>query len=127
MKGARSLAGIHRCCTCPLTFWRPRAEHQCAGFCKLTTAPLTSRESDERSQFNLGWKLALAYKGIASPILLSTYQTERMPVVIHMLIATSNLYTHLVPKKADSDTNADANKTGFLQWRNRSLLQYDIN
>ena len=70
--------------------------------------------------------MALAYKGLASSELLSTYQTERIPVVTHMLAATSNLYTHLVPKESDTN-DTDTNKTGFLQWRDQSLRMYDIN
>jgi hypothetical protein len=40
-------------------------------------------------QFNLGWKLALAVKGLASPSLLSTYHEERQPVIAEMLRRTS--------------------------------------
>ena len=43
-----------------------------------------------------------------------------------MLSATSNLYTHLVPKESDTN-DTDTNKTGFLQWRDQSLRMYDIN
>ena len=43
-----------------------------------------------------------------------------------MLAATSNLYTHLVPKESDTN-DTDTNKTGFLQWRDQSLRMYDIN
>ena len=80
-------------------------------------------------QFNLCWKLALAYKGLASPSLLPSYQAERLTVVTHMLIATSNLYTHMVPKKSEDVAAATANmdKTGFLQWRNQSLHMFEVN
>ncbi|PCH36572.1 monooxygenase [Wolfiporia cocos MD-104 SS10] len=41
---------------------------------------------------NLGWKLALVIKNYASPSLLSTYTTERLPVVAHMLKMTTALF-----------------------------------
>ena len=46
-----------------------------------------------------------------------------------MLIATSNLYTHMVPKKSEDVAAATANmdKTGFLQWRNQSLHMFEVN
>ncbi|TBU59346.1 FAD binding domain-containing protein [Dichomitus squalens] len=82
-----------------------------------------------QDSLNLCWKLALAHKGLASPILLPSYQAERLPVVTHMLIATSNLYTHLVPKKSEDVQAANANmdKNGFLQWRDLSLRMYEVN
>ena len=84
-------------------------------------------------QFNLAWKLALAHKALAPGPpsgLLATYQTERIPVIAHMLAATSDLYTHSVGKpnaaKSDSDASAGA-KGGFLKWRNNALFQLDVN
>ncbi|KAM5533896.1 hypothetical protein V8D89_012436 [Ganoderma adspersum] len=59
-----------------------------------------------QDSFNLGWKLALVQKGVASPALLSTYETERFPVVTLMLSTTSSLYQHT---------------------RNLALRQFDIN
>ena len=46
-----------------------------------------------------------------------------------MLIAISNLYTHMVPKKSEDVAAATANmdKTGFLQWRNQSLHMFEVN
>ncbi|PCH36577.1 monooxygenase [Wolfiporia cocos MD-104 SS10] len=41
---------------------------------------------------NLGWKLALVIRNHASPSLLDTYTTERLPVVAHMLKVSTNLY-----------------------------------
>ena len=62
--------------------------------------------------------------------MLTTYQTERIPVIAHMLAATSDLYTHSVDKpnaaKSDSDASAGA-KGGFLKWRNNALFQLDVN
>ncbi|RPD65609.1 hypothetical protein L226DRAFT_530852 [Lentinus tigrinus ALCF2SS1-7] len=85
--------------------------------------------------FNLAWKLALVHKGLASPDLLTTYQTERLPVIAQMLQLTSNLYMHIVDRQkggatrsvstAATTTTKDA--TGFMKWRNNSLRQLEIN
>src|SRR5687767_11212848 len=45
--------------------------------------------------FNLGWKLALAVRGVAAPGLLDTYQTERHPIARSVLLGT-DLGTRLV-------------------------------
>lgn len=44
------------------------------------------------SQFNLAWKLSLVSKGLAPPSLLSTYNSERLPVVQEMLNIASILH-----------------------------------
>ncbi|KAM5533901.1 hypothetical protein V8D89_012441 [Ganoderma adspersum] len=92
------------------------------------------------TSLNLGWKLALAYtgKGLAAPDLLASYQTERLPVVTHMLITTSNLYNNMVPRKAE-DANPDdlqqavkpdsedgATKSDYAQWRLNNPSVYDV-
>ncbi|KAA1469124.1 FAD/NAD(P)-binding domain-containing protein [Dentipellis sp. KUC8613] len=41
--------------------------------------------------FNLGWKLALASKGLASPGLLDSYDAERLPVIKEMLQRTTSI------------------------------------
>ena len=106
-----------------------------------TTRPLALQSTcpDPSSQFNLGWKLALAYKGHAAPGLLASYHTERLPVVTHMLIATSSLYNNMLPRKPEDanpndlqkDTKPDsedgATKSDYVQWRNRSLQMLEIN
>ncbi|PIL27606.1 hypothetical protein GSI_10758 [Ganoderma sinense ZZ0214-1] len=76
---------------------------------------------------NIGWKLALVYKGLAPSTLLSTYEIERRPVVTLMLAATSNLYQHTVIKKDDDPATASMDKATFFQWRNLALRQYGIN
>lgn len=43
---------------------------------------------------NLGWKLALVYRGIAIDDLLDTYSEERLPI-IHQLVATTERATDL--------------------------------
>lgn len=42
-------------------------------------------------QFNLGWKIALVYKGLAPLSLLDTYTEERLPVIAEMLKTTTSL------------------------------------
>ncbi|KAF8959501.1 FAD binding domain-containing protein [Flammula alnicola] len=42
-----------------------------------------------QDSFNLGWKLSLVYKGLASPSLLDTFNEERIPVVAEMLNLTT--------------------------------------
>ncbi|TFY57158.1 hypothetical protein EVG20_g8650 [Dentipellis fragilis] len=49
--------------------------------------------------FNLGWKLALACKGLASPILLDTYDTERVPVIKEMLERTTAILNSTYAKE----------------------------
>ncbi|TBU28541.1 FAD binding domain-containing protein [Dichomitus squalens] len=83
-----------------------------------------------QDSFNLAWKLALVYKGLASPDLLGTYQVERLPVIAQMLTTTSNLYNQLTPKKEDSQatTVQDPKKAGLVEWRgSTALYQLDIN
>ena len=52
-------------------------------------------------EFNLAWKVALAYKKLAGKGLLDTYESERLPVVAQILAATSKLYHHLVQSKME--------------------------
>ncbi|KAI1798121.1 FAD binding domain-containing protein [Ganoderma leucocontextum] len=80
-----------------------------------------------QDSFNLGWKLALVHKGLAPSTLLSTYETERRPVVTLMLATTSNLYQHTIVKKGEDPNTTPEDKTAFLQWRNMALRQCEIN
>ncbi|KAJ6569265.1 FAD binding domain-containing protein [Mycena capillaripes] len=48
--------------------------------------------SSVQDSANLGWKLALAAKGLASPTLLDTYSAERLRVIAQMLKLTTELY-----------------------------------
>ncbi|RDX54604.1 hypothetical protein OH76DRAFT_1397960 [Lentinus brumalis] len=77
--------------------------------------------------FNIAWKLALAYKGLASRDLLSTYDVERLPVIAQMLAATSALYTQLTHLKPDGGPGSGLESSNFLKWRNDALRQLDIN
>ncbi|KAK7462927.1 hypothetical protein VKT23_007507 [Stygiomarasmius scandens] len=48
--------------------------------------------SGVQDAFNLGWKLSLAYRGIASEGLLESYSRERLPVIATMLDKTTELF-----------------------------------
>ncbi|KAI0360777.1 monooxygenase [Trametes cingulata] len=74
-----------------------------------------------QDSFNLAWKIALVYKGLARPELIASYEAERLPVVTIMLSTTTGLYSNLVASKDGKSED------GWLQWRNRSLTQLDIN
>ncbi|KAJ7149880.1 FAD binding domain-containing protein [Mycena crocata] len=81
---------------------------------------------------NLAWKLALVLNGNAPSALLETYNTERLPVVAQMLLATSALYTHAVAKVLPPQSEAksepeDENASGWFRWRNSALEMYGIN
>lgn len=69
--------------------------------------------------FNLGWKLALAQKGLASPSLLETYTEERRPVIAEVLSRS----TALLKKSVESDVKDD--DSGWK--RGANLLQLGIN
>ena len=78
----------------------------------------------------MAWKIALAYKGLANPALLASYNTERLPVVAQMLLTTTNLYTNVVAKTAQDAQASQTTTTGgdgFLEWKNRALSQLDVN
>ncbi|KAH9479253.1 Flavin-dependent monooxygenase [Psilocybe cubensis] len=49
-------------------------------------------------QFNLGWKLALVYKGYAPASLLDTYEEERIPIIAEMLGKTTELHNHTISR-----------------------------
>ncbi|KAJ6625003.1 FAD binding domain-containing protein [Mycena sp. CBHHK59/15] len=80
---------------------------------------------------NLAWKLALVLKKVASPSILSTFDVERLPIIVQMLHATSALYTHTVLKVKDSEIDKkedeDNSNSGWFRWRNSALEMYGIN
>lgn len=62
---------------------------------------------------NLGWKLSMVLRGIASPSLLDTYQSERMPNVQKLINYDkdiSRLMTMQLPLGWKGDPNADPNE-----------------
>ena len=52
--------------------------------------------------WNLGWKLALVVKGLASPRLLDSYEAERWPVGRTLLRYTDRLFSALVRSLSDN-------------------------
>jgi len=70
---------------------------------------------------NLGWKLALAFKGLASPQLLDSYTTERLPVIASMLEKTKLLATQTFGSSTDPSSLDTALKRGH------ELLQLGVN
>ncbi|KZT07592.1 monooxygenase [Laetiporus sulphureus 93-53] len=56
--------------------------------------------SGVQDALNLGWKLALVEKGLASPSLLITFTEERLPVIKFMLTETSSLFRQMFSEKS---------------------------
>ncbi|EKM55693.1 uncharacterized protein PHACADRAFT_256501 [Phanerochaete carnosa HHB-10118-sp] len=90
--------------------------------------------SSIQDAFNLGWKLALAVKGHASPSLLSSYEVERMPVISTMLEITTELYDRTfnadTQRKLAAARAAEQVGTGVheqIWFRGRKLFQLDVN
>ncbi|KAI0646239.1 monooxygenase [Trametes meyenii] len=83
-----------------------------------------------QDSLNLAWKIALAYKGVAQPDLLSSYDAERIPVVAVMLSTTTNLYGKGTRREEAEKLVAEPDKkdqSTWLRWRNSALSQLDIN
>jgi len=90
--------------------------------------------SSVQDAFNLSWKLALAHKKFASPSLLSTYESERLPVIAEML----NVSTQILDKykiaspatsvpTATSDASAAASTASDPWTRGGKLRQLGVN
>ncbi|TFY70130.1 hypothetical protein EVG20_g2874 [Dentipellis fragilis] len=79
--------------------------------------------------FNLGWKLALASKGLATPALLESYNTERLPVVKEMLERTTSLLNRTVALGDSHPAPAHpAGKKSESPWsRPQELSQLGVN
>ena len=67
--------------------------------------------SSIQDSFNLGWKLALVEKGLSPKDILTTYNSERLPVIAKMLELTTKLLKKTVNEKADGE-DASAWKRG---------------
>ncbi|CCM01287.1 uncharacterized protein FIBRA_03336 [Fibroporia radiculosa] len=84
--------------------------------------------SSVQDAFNLGWKLALVEKGLASASLLSTYTEERVPVIRHMLGETTKLYhntmsaTHEAKGAEDAWTRGSQLKQLGVNYRWSSII-----
>ncbi|KZT72290.1 monooxygenase [Daedalea quercina L-15889] len=77
--------------------------------------------SSVQDAFNLGWKLALVEKGLASPSLLDTYSEERLPVIKQMLQETVSMTRDIFEKAHDENAVKSA-------WqRGTHLKQFGIN
>ncbi|KAJ7343471.1 hypothetical protein DFH08DRAFT_962570 [Mycena albidolilacea] len=88
--------------------WRPRNE------LRLFKTPLS----------NFAWKPALVLKGRSPASLLSSPNTERLPVIAHMLHATAALSTYAVAKEKPIEAPGTS---GWLRWKNNALRLYDVN
>lgn len=76
-----------------------------------------------QDSFNLGWKLALAIKSLASPRLLDSYSMERLPVIAKLLQLTKEL----LQKTVDLDPHIDAPEEDSPFHRGIKLYQLDVN
>jgi len=70
---------------------------------------------------NLGWKLALVMKGLASPTLLGSYTAERLPVIASMLEKTKLLANHTFT------SSGDMSKMEAAFTRGHELFQLGVN
>ena len=64
-----------------------------AGDAAHTHSPVTGHGMNAGMQdaFNLAWKLALVHKGLGRPVLLDSYEAERMPVARQLLQTTDSV------------------------------------
>lgn len=76
-----------------------------------------------QDSFNLGWKIALATKSLASPRLLDSYSMERLPVIAKLLKLTKEL----LQKTVDLDPHIDAPEEDSPYHRGIELYQLDVN
>jgi len=70
---------------------------------------------------NLGWKLALVMKGLASPTLLDSYTAERLSVIASMLEKTKLLANHTFT------SSGDMSKMEAAFTRGHELFQLGVN
>ena len=78
-------------------------------------------------QFNLGWKLSLAYKGYTSAALLDSYQEERLPIIAEMLGKTTELFKQIVERRGDISLvrrSTDLTQLG-VNYRGSSIIGED--
>ena len=78
-------------------------------------------------QFNLGWKLSLAYKGYASAALLESYQGERLPIIAEMLGKTTERFKQIVERRGDISQirpSTDLTQLG-VNYRGSSIIGED--
>ncbi|PPQ75110.1 hypothetical protein CVT24_010065 [Panaeolus cyanescens] len=76
-----------------------------------------------QDSLNLGWKLALVYRGIAPLGLLDTFGEERLPVIAEMLHKTTEMFGHVM-KTAGGERGGrggDFSQLG-VNYRNSSIV-----
>ena len=80
-------------------------------------------------QFNLGWKLSLAYKGYASSALLDSYQGERLPIIAEMLGKTTELFNKMLERRGETSISLVGHNTDMTQlgvnYRGSTLIGED--
>ncbi|KAL5507680.1 hypothetical protein ACEPAH_5298 [Sanghuangporus vaninii] len=94
--------------------------------------------SSIQDSFNLAWKLVLSLKSRASPVLLNSYESERLPVIAEMLHITTGLFNKMTSRRetqrgieaAQAQAHAreeeeDRDKAAFS--RDWKLFQLDLN
>jgi hypothetical protein len=89
----------------------------------VLTVVLQGMNTSIQDSFNLGWKLALVTKSLASPRLLDSYSAERLPVVAKLLQLTKEL----LQKTVDLNVHEEAPEEDSPFYRGLSLYQLDIN
>ncbi|KAA1471043.1 hypothetical protein DENSPDRAFT_818920 [Dentipellis sp. KUC8613] len=85
--------------------------------------------SSVMDSFNLGWKLALACKGLDSPGLLDSYDAERVPVIKEMLQRTTAILNRTFEpqnKNLPPVPHADEEATGSVWQRSSHLNQLGV-
>ncbi|KAL5527978.1 hypothetical protein ACEPAG_6779 [Sanghuangporus baumii] len=93
--------------------------------------------SSIQDSFNLAWKLVLSLKSRASPTLLDSYESERLPVIAEMLHITTGLFNKMTSRRgtqrgieaahaqAQEQKEEDREKAAYSRdWR---LFQLDLN
>ncbi|KAF8909282.1 hypothetical protein CPB84DRAFT_1765743 [Gymnopilus junonius] len=75
------------------------------------------------AQFNLGWKLALVYKGFAPSTLLDTYAEERLPIIAEMLGKTTELLKQVMVS-GDIKRGGELSQLG-VNYRGSSIVYED--
>ncbi|KAL1744896.1 FAD binding domain-containing protein [Schizophyllum fasciatum] len=81
--------------------------------------------SSVQDGYNLAWKIALVHKKLAPPAFLTTYSTERLPVIAIMLKKTTELLDKTMLSFKKSLTNTDAMDEAWA--RGGELQQFGVN
>ncbi|KAA1479244.1 monooxygenase [Dentipellis sp. KUC8613] len=76
--------------------------------------------------FNLGWKLALTCKGLATPALLDSYDAERLPVIKEMLQRTTALLNRTMAAAKDQSTSTPGKESESAWTRSTQLNQLGV-